>query len=119
MWIYASNSFGRSDPSNIESFVLCCSLPLVVNPSDLNLKTGETVSSVISGGVGYYSANCSDLSVAQVSVSGSTLKVVGVTEGSATVTVSDGASTVTTVEGDGEPAPGSAPDRDAGWPDPF
>ena len=98
VWIYAYNSVGRGDRSNIESFVLCCSLPLVVNPSDLNLKTGETVSSVISGGVGYYGADCSDLSVAQVSVSGSMLEVLGVTEGSATVTVSDGASTVTTVK---------------------
>ena len=105
VWIYASNSFGRSDRSNIESFVLGGSLPLVVNPSDLNLKTGETVSSVISGGVGYYGADCSDLSVAQVSVSGSTLKVVGVTEGSATVTVSDGASTVTTVKVTVNPPP--------------
>ena len=98
VWIFAYNSVGWSDPSNIESFVLGGSLPLVVNPSSLSVKTEETVYGAISGGVGYYGAYSSDTNVAQVSVSGSTLNVVGVTEGSATVTVYDGASTVTMVE---------------------
>ncbi len=95
--ILAYNNVGSSDYSNLEYFVLDGSTPLQVSPTSLTLETGETGTCAISGGTGYYDAFSSDSSVAEVTVSGSTLNVLGGAAGSATITVYDSAMTVKTV----------------------
>ena len=89
--ILAYNNVGSSDYSNLEYFVLDGSTPLQVSPTSLTLETGETGTCAISGGTGYYDAFSSDSSVAEVTVSGSTLNVLGGAAGSATITVYDSA----------------------------
>jgi len=55
----------------------------------VNLSVGETKSCAISGGTGYYRVYWSETSVAEVSLSGSTLYVHGLAKGSATISVFD------------------------------
>ena len=62
---------------------------LSVDPSSVNLSVGETKSCAISGGTGYYRVYWSETSVAEVSLSGSTLYVHGLAKGSATISVFD------------------------------
>ena len=105
--IIAYNSVGWSDYSNVEYFVLDGTTPVQVNPTSLTLETGETGTCAISGGSGSYGAHSSDTSVAQVSVNGSALYVLGIASGSATITVYDSASNVTlpvTVTGGSTPS---------------
>ncbi len=97
VWVVAYNTVGWSDPSNFESFIVDDPFPLQVTPSALHVKAGEAGYCTISGGTGYYGAYSDNPSVAQVSVSGSTLSVLAVAVGSATITVYDSASTMLTV----------------------
>lgn len=69
--VQAYNSYGGSDYSNIEHFVIDSSFQ--INPSSLSLSADETGSSAITGGTAPYTASSSNTEVALAEVSGSTV----------------------------------------------
>ena len=95
VYLQAYNSYGDSDYSNMEHFVI--GSYIFVNPTSLSLSVGATSNCTISNGTSPYSASSSNTSVATASVSGSTLIVTGISAGSATITVSDSGSDSATV----------------------
>ncbi len=96
VWVHSYNSAGWSGPSNTEWFAPVTPA-LQVTPTFLTVEAGKTGYCAISGGTGPYEASSSETGVAQGSVSGGTLNVLGVMAGSATITVYDNASISTTV----------------------
>jgi hypothetical protein len=63
--------------------------PLTVSPSSLSLSAGQTGTCTLSGGTGVYSAYSENTGVVTVGLNGSTVSVMGVSSGSATITYSD------------------------------
>jgi formylglycine-generating enzyme required for sulfatase activity len=95
VYVQAYNSYGNSDYSNMDYFAISDTLSL--SPSSLSLSVGQTGSSTISGGTSPYRAESGNTAVATIALSGSTLYVVGVSAGSATITVYDSAGDLGTV----------------------
>jgi len=95
VWLQACNSSGCSDYSNIEHFEIESSL--TVNPSTVDISTGQTIDCAIIGGTGPYNAGSSDTSVVTVSVSDNALSLKAIGTGSATITVEDSLAASTTV----------------------
>ena len=93
--VQAYNSFGNSDYSNTEYFVIGYSLSVV--PSSPSISVGKTGSCTLYGGTCPYSAVSSNTSVATASVGDGALLITGVSAGSATITVSDSNSGSVTV----------------------
>ena len=65
---------------------------LEVDPTSLNLAPGDTSTATISGGTSPYTVSSSNPSAATATVSGDTVTVSGIADGSTTITISDSAS---------------------------
>ncbi|MBF0554570.1 MAG: hypothetical protein HQK96_08465 [Nitrospirae bacterium] len=63
--------------------------PPTVNPNSVSVVAGKTINSTVSGGTSPYAVTSSNTKVATASISGSTVTITGVAQGSATVTVTD------------------------------
>ena len=63
--------------------------PLSVSPTRASIDIGDTKTFTISGGISPYTAVSDDTSIAFVSLSGDTVEVTGMAEGSTTVTITD------------------------------
>ena len=68
-----------------------------VDPSSVTISTGETATATISDNTGFYTASSSDPSIATVSISGTTVAITGVSQGSATITVQNSAGFTSTI----------------------
>jgi len=70
---------------------------LEVDPTSLNLAPGDTPTATISGGISPYTVSSNNPSAATATVSGDTVTVSGIADGSATITISDSASDSVTI----------------------
>ncbi len=68
---------------------------LSVTPTSLSISSGETGVLQLSGGSGYYNVTSSDDTIASASFAGNIVDVLGISKGSAIITIQDGNDSVT------------------------
>ncbi len=88
-WLIESNDGKVSVKSEEFSFTIKKDNILNISSNNITLKENETQTVTITAGSGTYTASSDNTDIATVSINGNNIKINGLTEGSATITITD------------------------------